>query len=170
MSRKTLTMLVFFILFYFFHLSSVAGYSRAQQDIPHVHKRGTRGGYQGHLEQFCAGLTEVLWCSLYRWITANLTAAWLLFFQPGVHSLYCFIFSFPLSIQDTQLFLQFCTCHRTSVLAVEWKKRRGRGVCFFVTNQCANKIVVKKNWVLCEWCTEGPIGPNGEDFMWFVSD
>ncbi|MCI4389984.1 hypothetical protein PGIGA_G00117220, partial [Pangasianodon gigas] len=24
------------------------------------------------------------------------------------------------------------------------KKRRGRGVCFFVTNQCANKIVVKK--------------------------
>lgn len=135
-------------------LSSVAGYSRTQQDVPHVHKRGTGGSHQGHLDNFCADLTEVLWCSLHTGIMANVTAAWLLFFSPEFTLFTVFLYFFSsvnsgYTIISTILYMtqNISTCSGV-------KKKLGvGGMCFFfVTNQYANKIVVEESrvvWLMC---------------------
>lgn len=52
----------------------------------------------------------------------------------------------------------YSSVHTTEHQFLQWsEKQKGRGGMFFVTNQCANKIVVKMKGVLCEWCTDGPI-------------
>lgn len=64
--------------------------------------------------------------------------------------LFCFVSSVKFRIHN----YFYSSVHTTEHQFLQWsEKQKGRGGMFFVTNQCANKIVVKMKGVLCEWCS-----------------